>query len=292
MELRVLRYFLTIVQEQNISKAAKKLNISQPSISRQIKELEEELEVTLFIRGNRKIELTSTGEYFANQAKQILSLANKTISNIHQSSDITGTVTIGSAESPAIELIAQSIKNLNNKYPNIQVNIVSTNADEVKSRMSSNLFDFGIIMDTYDKSSYDFINLPGKSRFGILITKDSPLANKKVITPADLRGQKLILSQQSGAFEMMQDMMGNSSKDYSIVATYNLLYNASLLAKAHVGIVICLDGIINTADSNLIFIPFAEDLTAKTSFVWAKNMSLSNAATALLQEVKDLTNKK
>lgn len=288
MELRVLRYFITVVNERNISKAANKLHISQPTISRQIKDLEAELGVTLLERGSRSIELTPSGNYFANQARQIIALADKTIINIQQTAEISGSIMIGSAEAPMMTTIAETIKILTTIAPKVTANIYSTDADDVHHRLKNGIFDFGVVMNPTDKTNYHFLNLPGTTTWGVLIKKDSPLAQKSAITAEDLRNQNLIMPQQQGTQNILADWLGSSNITLSPVSTYNLLYNASVMASIGVGTVICLSGIINTANTDLIFLPLAPRLEAHASLIWSKLNPLSAAANAFLETLKKL----
>lgn len=285
MELRVLRYFLMVVQEKNISKASERLHVSQPTVSRQLKELEDELGTTLFERGNRTIQLTTDGEYFANQARQILSLTDKTLANIHQAKDISGSVFVGSAEARSMLTVAQAIGHLNQAHPHVQINLVSTDAANIHQQLSSGVFDFGVVMEPVDKTDYDFLRLPGESRWGLLVQNSSPLAQQATVSLADVAQTKLILPQQGGA-NRIHDLFGFTQADLTVTATYNLLYNASLLVSAGVGNALGLDGIINTNQSDLTFVPLAPRMSSGSSLVWLKGQRLSAAAQALLAQVR------
>ncbi|BBM23302.1 transcription regulator [Lactiplantibacillus plantarum] len=257
MELRVLRYFQAVVAELNISRAAARLHVSQPTISRQLKDLEDELGVTLFERNGRHIQLTSSGEYFATQANQIIALADKTLANINTAKQISGTVELGSAEARSFLTIAQSIKKLQRHYPKIKTNVISSNANQIRTNLKSGNFDFGVVMEPTDKHDLNFIQLPGESRWGLLVPRNSPLADHDHITLADLEGQNIITSAQHGTINQLQEWYGESTPKFKIVATYNLLYNASLLVSAGVGYALGVDGIINTNQTDLTFIPLA-----------------------------------
>jgi len=285
MELRVLRYFLMVVQEKNISKASERLHVSQPTVSRQLKDLEDELGTTLFERGSRTIQLTPDGEYFANQARQILSLTDKTVANIHQESDIRGAVFIGSAEARSMLTVAQAIRRLNRQYPHIQLNVVSTDAAEIHQHLTSGVFDFGVVMEPLDKSDYDFLRLPGESRWGLLVQNSSPLAQQATVSLDDVAHTKLILPQQGGS-RRIHAVFGLNQDDLDVAATYNLLYNASLLVSAGVGNALGLDGIINTNQSDLTFVPLAPRTSSGASLVWLKGARLSLAAQALLTQIR------
>ncbi|KRK39385.1 LysR family transcriptional regulator [Levilactobacillus parabrevis] len=285
MELRVLRYFLMIVQEKTISKASARLHVSQPTVSRQLKELEEELGTTLFTRGNRTIQLTPDGEYFANQARQILSLTDKTLTNIHQETDISGAIYVGSAEARSVLTVAQAIGHLNQQHPHVQIHLVSTDASDIHSQLTSGVFDFGVVMDPTDKSDYDFLRLPGESRWGLLVQNSSPLAQQATVSLDDVAQTRLILPQQGGSARI-HAVFGLTQEDLNVAATYNLLYNASLLVSAGVGNALGLDGIVNTNQSDLTFVPLAPRTSSGSSLVWLKGQRLSAAAQALLAQVR------
>lgn len=288
MELRVLRYFLMVVNERNISRAAEKLHVSQPTISRQLKDLEDELGVTLFERGSRSIELTTAGEYFAQQARQIVQLADKTVANVTQTPELTGRILIGSAEAPMMASVAKAIALLAKTAPKVQVGLYSTDANEVNQKLTAGLFDFGVVMEPLPKDDQDFINLPGTTGWGMLVQRDSPLAQKTAVTATDLTNQRLIMPQQHGSIDYLADWLGSSEIQLDVVASYNLLYNASIMVAAGVGSALCLDGIINTANSDLVFVPLAPRLEAKASLVWPQNSPLSPAATAFLNALREI----
>lgn len=291
MELRVLRYFQAVASELNISRAAEKLHVSQPTISRQLKDLEDEIGVTLINRGGRSLELTSEGEYFSNQVNQILALADKTLDNMQVGQDITGSIVIGSAETRSFISVAQSIKTLRDNYPHIKVNIVSTNANDVRRNLDSGNFDFGIVVDPASKKDFEFIHLLGESRWGVLMPRSSDLADRDHLTLDDLENRDMIITQQNGFLDTLKDWYGESSKKFNVVATYNLLYNASLLVSAGVGYALCVDGIINTNQSDLIFVPLEPRKTAGTNLVWQKGRKLSQAAEAFLKQISGDINK-
>ncbi|WEV38333.1 LysR family transcriptional regulator [Lactobacillus sp. ESL0680] len=290
MELRVLRYFLAVVNEQNISRAATKLHISQPTISRQIHELEQELGVSLFERGTRTIKLTTDGEYLANQARQILTLANKTSANIGKKSEISGSVFIGCSEAPMLSTIADAINQLKQVAPNVIVNLHSCDASEVQRKMQNGLFDFGFVLDPFNKTNYNFLTLPGTTRWGLLTRKDSSLANKSKIKVADLIGKPVILPQRHNSQTLLTNWLGQSSLKFQTVASYNLLNNAAILAQHNVGDVLCLDGIINLAQTSLTFIPLEPELTIHASLIWSKTAVLSRAAQTFLDQLKKVLN--
>ncbi|GEO78515.1 transcription regulator [Companilactobacillus mindensis DSM 14500] len=285
MELRVLRYFQAVVNELNISRAAERLHVSQPTISRQLKDLENELGVTLFDRNGHNLKLTNSGEYFANQVNQILALTDKTVENIHREQEIVGSIVIGSAESRSFLNIAQSINAMHHAHPKIKTNIISTNSEGIRANLKSGNYDFGIVMEPTDKSEYNFLKLPGESRWGLLLPRKSPLAKKDHLSFDDLDGKDIIISRQHGVVDQFREWSQKDDPKFNVVATYNLLYNASLMVSAGVGYALCIDGIINTNQSDLIFIPLEPRVTAGTSLVWYKGQHLSPAADTFLKQL-------
>lgn len=286
MELRVLNYFLTVVNAKNISRAARQLHVSQPTVSRQLQALEDELGVPLFERGSREIQLTSDGLYLANQARQITALVDKTLTNIHQAKTISGTVLIGCGESQMMATVGQTINTLKHEHPGVQVNLFSTDGNTAVERLQAGIFDFAIVMTPMMDQRYHFLRLPGASRWGLLLPNSSPLARQTAISAAELTKIDLITPQQNGVNELFENWLGHSTEDFHVISTYNLLYNASILVNAGVGAALCLDNIINTNHTGLTFVPLAPTIHSKASLVWLKGRPLSEAATAFLNQLK------
>lgn len=289
MELRVLRYFVAVAQEGNISHAAESMRVSQPTISRQLKELEDELGVKLFERGSRTVTLTQAGEYLLTQAHQMLAISDKTTANIQQTKQISGSIIIGSAEVPMIDSLANAIRGLSEIAPEVTVNVYSTDADDVHERMNSGVFDFGVVMEPTIKNDYRFLRLPGTTPWGLLMKSDCALAQRQVITPKDVDRQRIMVSQQHSSANLLNSWLGSSDIEINIVATYNLLYNASRLTLAGVGPCLCIDGIVNTEGSGLTFVPLSPGLEAHASLVWSKSNQLSPAANAFLDVFRNLS---
>lgn len=281
MELRVLQYFLAIAREQSISGAAEFLHISQPTLSRQIRDMEEELGKQLFIRGNRKITLTEEGMILRKRSEEILGLVKKTEDEIALTDDISeGDIYIGAGETHALHLLADGAKELQKNYPNIRIHIASGDTTDVLEELDKGLIDFGLLFGSVDKSKYDYLEFPVKDTYGILMRKDSELAKKDVITPEDLWNKPLICNRNSINSE--NDILKWLKKDrteINIIATYNLLYNASIMVESGIGYAIALDNIINvTGDSTLCFRPLYPCLDAGMSLIWKKYQIFSKAA--------------
>lgn len=286
MELRVLKYFLVVATERNISNAAKILFVSQPALSKQLKDLEEELGVILFKRGNRNITLTEDGVYFLAKTKEILSLVDMTVTNLKQESIVGGEINIGAGESVQLENIFKIICNMMNKYPNIKTNIRSGNADDIILKLDNGLLDFAIILGFIDKSKYEHLSFPWHDKWGLLVRKDSSLSEKDYILAEDLKNIPLIISEQTNVDTFLAEWLGENIDNFKIVGTYNLLFNASLMVKENIGNVLCLDGIINTNESNLKFIPLRPELKTDLSIIWKKNQTLSNVTKKFLDDLK------
>jgi len=292
MDIRVLRYFLAIAREESISGAADFLHLTQPTLSRQIRELEEELGTTLLIRGSRNISLTESGILLRKRAEEIITLVNRTESEISKSENqLQGNVYIGSAETEAIRTIAKIVKKLQMEYPLIQYHLFSGNADSVKERLENGLLDFGILIEPSDFKKYDFLRLPTTDIWGLLMTKDNPLASKEVIHPKDLYEIPLLCSAQSMVSEVFTKWIGKNPDELNIVATYNLLYNAAIMVEEGIGSALCLDRLVNTSgNNNLCFRPLFPTLEAHLDIVWKKYQVFSNPAKIMLEHIQTSLN--
>ena len=291
MEIRLLRYFIALADYQTVSRAAKNLHISQPTLSRQLSELEENLGVQLFIRGNRRISLTNDGMYLLSKAREIVSLTEKTEANFKNSAEnISGEIHVGSGESDVMKIIAQSVKNITEKHNDIRFHLYSGNAEDIFEKLESGLLDFGIIVDPLvDKRYYDYLQLPLEEKWGVLMHKDSDLANKRkrFILPEDLLNQPLILSQKSVSYNELSGWFGSNIKDLNIRCTCNLIYNAAKMVEANVGYAICLDKLIDAYDTTkLNFRPLYPNLTATLYLIWKKHQVLSKASTTFLKQLR------
>lgn len=289
MELRTLKYFLTVAKEENISKAANVLHLTQPTLSRQLMDLENELGIKLFIRGNRKVQLTDEGKLLCKRAEEIMTLVDKTEQELnHSDTIINGDIYIGGGETDAIRLIAKTAQHLQRKYPNIKYHIFSGNADDVTERLDKGLLDFGILIEPTDLTKYEHLQIPTTDTWGLLMRKDSNLASKQTIKPKDLKHIPLIISRQSLVDEAISNWLTESSKNLNIIATYNLIFNASLMVEEGMGYALCLDKLVNTTgDCQLCFKPLFPPLESKLSVVWKKNQVLSKASQKFLQALKN-----
>ena len=289
MELKNLTTFLAVAEKETISAAAKHLHLSQPSLSRQLMELEKELGVTLFTRGNRKITLTEDGLLFRKRAEEIVELLEKTRSEFLSPRDtIAGNVSIGAGETYVIQLLGAIIKEIQAEYPNIKFHFYSGNADEVKERLDKGLLDFGVVISPADVKKYHSLRLPAKDTWGVLMRKDSPLAVKEVITPKDLWDVPLITSRQSLVSSELSKWLKKDLKKLTVVATYNLVYNASKLVEEGVGYGLTLDKLVNFApDSPLCFRKLSPALESNLDVIWKNTQVFSKASGLFLERMKE-----
>ena len=282
MEFRLLEYFLAVAREQNITAAAESLHISQPALSTQLKALEAELGKQLLIRGvkgSRKVILTEEGMILRKRAEEMISLMRRTEEEITGSNEtIAGTVVIGTGETDTVRLFAKVAKKLQQKYPDIRYHISSGNAEHVLEYLDKGLIDFGLLFAEIDSQKYEAVPVPIKDTWGVLMRKDSPLAEKENIRPEDLWDKPLIVSHQKRDDIYLKQWLQREESELHIVATYNLLFNASLLVSEGLGYALCFDRLINTQGSNLCFRPFSPRLEARGFIVWKKYQVFSKAA--------------
>lgn len=289
MELRVLQYFLAVAREQSISGAAESLYLSQPTLSRQLKELEEKLGKQLFIRGNRRITLTEEGMILRKRAEEIMELVKKAEDEISLSDDvIAGDITIGTGETDGIRFLTRAAKALQEQYPLVHLHIVSGDKAAVTEELDRGLIDFGLILGEIDTAKYEYMQLPYKDRWGVLMRKDSPLAEKKTIRADDLIDKPLILSRQALQNVEFREFFPCGQDRLNIVATYNLLFNGSLMVDEDMGYAVCLDGIINVSgNSSLCFRPLEPEINTSMSIIWKKYQILTKAAEKFIQKLQE-----
>lgn len=290
MELRVLQYFLAVTREQSISGAAESLHLSQPTLSRQLKDMEEELGKQLMIRGNRKITLTEEGMILRKRAEEILELVQKTEHEITVSDDIIGgDVYIGAGETDAVRLLAKTGKRLQLEYPDIHYHISSGDSTDVLDSLDKGLIDFGLLFDPVDTSKYEHLEFQIKDTYGILMRKDSPLADKTCISPKDMWDKPLIFNRNTRDGGLLTSWLGKNLSELNVAATYNLLFNASLMVDEGLGYAFALDKIINTTgNSNLCFVPCKPGLSVGMNLIWKKYQVFPKAAKKFLEEFQRL----
>lgn len=288
MELRVLRYFLAVVKEQTVSAAAESLHLTQPTLSRQLRDLENELGKKLFIRGSHKIELTEEGMLLRKRAEQILELVSRTENDIATNDEsIAGDIYIGAGETDAVKLIARAASKMWQDYPLVHFHIYSGDGEDVLERLDKGLSDFGIVFTPVDDSKHNSIKIPMKDKWGILMRRDSTLADKESITPSDLAGHPIIISRQQSDKSPVIKWFGKKYNKLSIVSTYNLVYNASVMVKENMGYALAFDKLINVSgDSELCFRPLNPPVYAEMHFIWNKYQIITKSAEKFLEYLR------
>ena len=293
MEIRVLRYFLAIAREGSITNAANFLHMSQPTLSRQIAELEGSLGQQLFIRKSRSMALTAEGMILRKRAEEIVAMVDKTEQEFSaMKHTVAGDIYIGGGETDAMKLVADILRELREECPDLRFHIHSGNAEDVTERLDKGLLDFGLLIHPVDYSKYDYIELPVKDTWGVVMRRDSPLAGKAFIQKEDILDVPLLCSRQA----MVRGMRGNEYADWfgpelkklNIIATFNLVYNAAIMVEAGLGYAITLDKLVNTSESSeLTFRPLEPKLEAGLTIVWKKHLMLSAAAGKFLEKLQN-----
>lgn len=288
MELRVLRYFLAVVREGGVNRAAEALHITQPTLSRQISQLEDELGVKLFERGARKTTLTDEGVLLRRRAEEILALADKTAQElIEQEALVEGRISIGTGELAAVQLLPELIKTFREKYPLVSYDIFTANADVVKEQMEKGLIDIGILLEPVDKDKFDFIRLRQRERWVVVMRPDDPLAKKEAISAENLKGRSLILPRRPNVQNELSSWFGDVYRDIDVLFTSNLSTNAAVMVRGGLGCALVIEGSLPYSDKEQIVCrPLSPDLTASCVLAWKKQQPYSLAASRFIEHVK------
>jgi len=290
MELKTLRYFLKVCEIENITRAAVELNTTQPNLSRQLYQLEEELGQTLLIRGKRRITLTEEGKYLRKQAQDIINMTDHTENVLRSFQDnLAGDVFIGAAESMAMKFVGEIIRESRNQYPGIHYHINSGNAQDITDKLDRGLLDFGIIVEPVDFDKYNYLELPVKDTWGILMQKNSPLAEKEFICPEDLLDKPIYASSELLKVPGMKEWLGESYLNFNPIMTFNLITNAALMIESGGGYVFSFDGLSYTGeDDPLIFRPLYPKIQANLYLIWRKYETFNKSAGKFLSLMKDV----
>ncbi|MCM1288815.1 MAG: LysR family transcriptional regulator [Clostridium sp.] len=286
MELRVLEYFLAVAREQNITRAAEYLHLTQPTLSRQLSDLENEFGKQLLIRGKRKVTLTNEGLFFRKRAEEIISLAKRTETEMKTVSDsITGDIYIGTGESVSIRNIIRVAHNVQAKYTDIHFHFTSGDSVDLIDRLDKGLFDFCILYGDIDQSKYEYITLPYTERWGVIMPCNHELAAKDTIDAKDLWDKPLILSRHSLNNSSFIKWFGRNIEELNIANTYNLVYNGMLMADEGMGLLVTLKDLVNTQGTNLCFKLIHPAQSLPLSIVWKKYQAHSKAAERFIEEL-------
>lgn len=287
IETRLLQYFLTVAQELNITKAAESLFITQPTLSKQMMELEQQLGKQLFIRGKRKLTLTEEGEYLRDRAKEILELLNNTEAAFHTDEQtLRGHIAIGCGETVAMDQIAKTLARFHNRYPDVRFHTHSGDADMILERLDKGLVDMGLLLGPIRQEKYDYMNLHTKDIYGLLMPIDCDLARQETVNIDQLKSLPMIIAEQTFSGHQDLEWFGTDHSVLNVVATYNLIYNATFLVEHGIGYALCLDRLVNTQGRNLTFRPIIPELSIDLYIVTKKYQRFSPAVKAFLEELK------
>ncbi|MCM1578162.1 MAG: LysR family transcriptional regulator [Ruminococcus sp.] len=288
MEIRVLRYFLTVVREESITKAADVLHITQPTLSRQLAQMEEEIGVKLFNRGTRKITLTNEGILLRRRAEEILQLVDKTEKElIEQDEQVEGKLSVGSGEIAAVQILPRLIKSFREKYPLVTFDIFTATADLVKEQMDKGLLDVGLLLEPVDMEKYDFIRLDIKENWVVLMRPDSPLCKKETVSAKDLAGLPLILPRRMSVQSELASWFGDHYENLNVVFTSNLSTNGAVMVRDGLAYSLVIEGAVPFWDSSEItYKPLSPPLTATSVLAWKRGQPFSVAASKFIKHIK------
>ena len=290
MELRTLRYFLAAAREENITKAAEMLHVTQPTLSRQIMDLERELGVTLMQRGKNGLKLTDDGIFFRQRAEEIVELADRLEKNFDgRHNDICGMVVIGASEVGGSQTLAKLIKKFSEKYPSVQFTLYNETVDNIKDHLDKGLVDIGLLLEPIDVTKYDYVRLSQQDTWGLLLRDDHPLAEKKSLTAEDVVACPLLLPLRESIRMEILHWLGRDEKELRMPLFYTLLSNAALMVAEGLGCAFCMDGALAIrSDPRLRFIPLEPRRMTHSVLVWKKNNLFSPAASLFIQEINML----
>ena len=288
MEIRVLRYFMEIAREENMTKAAERLHISQPSLSKEIKKLEDELGHTLFIRTNKNMRLNDEGMLLRKRAEDILAMVDKTTEEFGLLDSITGgEIRIGCAESLQIKYLARAIKSFKEQYPNFIFHIFSGDTEPVAERLDRGLLDLAVIVEPPNLSKYNYLPVPESDKWGVVMRRDSPLAEKTELTFDDIYGLPLFVSEQSIKADFPR-WCGESAEKLNIAGTFNLFYNGTVFVREGLGYLLTFEHLADTSRENgLCFRPIVPTLETKMYIIWKKYQIFSPIADLFLKTLKE-----
>ena len=287
MELRTLRYFLAAAQEENITRAADILHVTQPTLSRQMMDLERELGVTLMLRGKNGLTLTDDGIFFCQRAQEIVDLADRLEKSfVKRQKDISGMVMIGASEAVGSQTLARLIKEFSEKYPAIQFTLYNETVDNVKDRLDKGLVDVGLLLEPIDVTRFDYVRLSQQDTWGLLVKNDHPLTKKPSLMAEDVVPYPLILPLRNSIRAEILNWLGREEKELKIPLFYTLLSNAALMVAEGLGCAFCMDGALAIrSDPRLRFIPLDPRRMTHSVLVWKKNTLFSPATSLFIQEI-------
>lgn len=288
MELRVLQYFLAVVREENISRAADILHITQPTLSRQIAQLEQELGAQLFIRG-KHLSLTDAGVILRRRAEEVVTLMNKIESEFEEHGNLSGIISIGSGGLSASQILSSAMQTFREKYPKVQFQFYTNSADHVKERLEQGLLDFGLLLEPIDVTKFDYIRMAEKEKWGLLLRSDHPLAKKECITKDDLLSIPIITTDRLPLQKEMEQWLDTPLSSLDIFATYNIITNVAMLVDNGVASALTIEGAVNLFSSEkMVFKPLYPELSMTSVLAWKKFHPNFGAAGKFLNHLKSM----
>lgn len=287
MELRVLQYFLAVAREENITKAAALLHITQPTLSRQLMQMEEELGVKLFRRGKHNILLTEEGMLLRRRAQEIVDLAEKTEKELKREEEaVSGEIAIGCGETQNMRPLSEMIATFQQKYPDVNFNIHTAIADDVKERLENGTLDLGLLLEPVEISRYHYMRMPLKERWHVLMRRDSHLAEKQKIMPGDLAGVPLIVAERRSVRNALENWFGYDKEKLHVVSTCNIShYNQSVMVESGIGMALVMEFFCSR--DTLCLRPLEPALQSGCVLVWKKNQTLSPVMQRFIDHVKE-----
>lgn len=286
MELRVLNYFLVVAREENITRAAQQLHITQPTLSRQLSQLEDELGVKLFQRGQHGINLTEEGLLLRRRAQEIVALSKKTERELSQADEVlSGNIAIGTGETKTIQTLTRMMAEFRKTHPEVNFDVYTATADDVKERLERGLVDIGVLLEPVDISHYQYLRLPGKEKAGVLVRTDSPLAKLDRIFPEDLVGIPLIMVKRAYLRNELSNWFGDHFDQIEIASTYNLIYNAAIMVQNQVGVALCIE--LESQFEDLCFRPLYPMREIGSVLVWKKEQPLPAVTSAFIEHTRN-----
>ena len=287
MELRVLQYFLVVAREENITKAASLLHITQPTLSRQLMSLEEELGVKLFRRGKHSIVLTEDGMLLRRRAQEIVDLAEKTAKELmHGEEAVSGEISIGCGETQNMKPLAEIMASFQQKYPDVSFHIYTAIADDVKERLENGTLDMGLLLEPVEISRYHYVRMPLKEKWQVLMRRDCRLAKREKIRPEDLVGVPLIMARRQSVRNQLENWFGYDREKLRIVSTCNIShYNQSVMVESGIGVALVMDFSCN--QETLCMRPFDPKIESGCVLVWKKNLALSPVLKRFIEYTKE-----
>ena len=289
MDIRVLKYFLAVARAGNLTRAAESLYVSQPALSMRLAELERELGHPLFVRAPRGMALTEKGVLLMRRAEDLVGLADRIEREVRADDDqgLVGTLAIGAGETIAFAPVAKAIGELRAENPGLRIDITSGNGEDIEARIQNGTLDLALFVGPGRYKGYDYIAIPHSISWGLMVSRDSPLASRRVIRPKDLDGIPILMTRQMMVGEFLSGWLGRDCAELNVVSTYNLAYNAAVMVAAGLGSAVCIDGLVPSAYADrIVFKPFSPAISSDAYLAWRKGVPLSRAAAALVERVR------